>query len=205
VLNCHAEELLVNSLAQNCWYQNQNIEKGIVKISSFPEHEAISMPYELLVSSLLTLVPSENKDLQSLHLHCGSYGASIVAKVKSESGNFCLWAMLEHGKIKTRTLGGTLETDKSGSKLCDGYKQGELLVALKNKDFIDQVRSEKWSAVISEIIPVAFNIYKIKLTSEYYLREMEVAKMFQESFGVAGVTVELNQYQHGIGEYAQLK
>lgn len=199
ILNCQAEELTVNSLGRgSCWYQ----DKGILKLSSFNDRETVSLSYEDITASLLSLIPNEDKELLTLHLHCGSQGASFIARVKSESGSLCLWAMLDHGKFKTRTLGGTLDPRIGEPKLCDGFKQGELLVVLKKRDYFDQLKGEKWNSVIKEVIPVAFNFYKLKLMPDYFLRELEVATMLQESFGVP---VEYNQFQHGIGEYVQLK
>lgn len=199
ILNCQAEELSVNSLGRgSCWYQ----DKGILKLSSFNDRESVSLSYEDITASLLNLIPNENKELLTLHLHCGSHGASLIARIKSDSGSLCLWAMLDRGKIKTRTLGGTFDVQKGESKLCDGFKQGELLVVVKKEDYLDQFKSEKWTSVIKEVIPVAFNFYKLKLMPDYFLREEEVARMLQESFGMS---VEFNQFQHGIGEYVQLK
>ena len=202
ILNCHAEEVTVDSLGQgSCWYQYQN--KEILKLSSFNDRESVSLSNERLSAILLNLIPHESKEIQSVFLHCGSQGASLVARIKTESGNLCLWAMPDHGKFKTRSLGGTAEIQKGGPKLCDGYKQGELLIVIKNQDYFNQlITDEKWNGVIKEVIPVAFKFYKIKLTPEYFLHEEEVARMLQESFGIA---VEYNQYQHGIGEYVQLK
>jgi hypothetical protein len=79
------------------------------------------------------------------------------------------------------------------------------LIVLKNHDYYDQLtQNEKWSNIIKEIIPVAFNFYKIKLNDEYFFREDEVVKILKDNFG-STVSIEFNQYQHGIGEYAQLK
>jgi hypothetical protein len=197
--NCYAEEIRVNSLGQgSCWYQG----KGRLNLSSFNDNSASSMTYGEISAALKAFVLVENPLIQTLHLHCGAYGFSLVTRIKSDSGNLCLWATIINGKWKMRSLGGISEQQKNDSKLCDGFKQGELLVALKNRDYLDQIRGEKWSSVIKEITPVAFDIYKIKLMEEYFSREEEVARMFQENFGIS---VEFNQYQHGVGEYVQLQ
>lgn len=199
IFNCHAEEIAATSLGQGaCWYQSQTT----LKLSSFNDREATSISYEDLTAGLVNLIPFETKELLSLHLHCGSQGASFIARIKVDNNNLCLWAMLDHGKLKIRTLGGTLGAKKGESKLCDGFKQGELLVILKNHDYLEQLRSDKWSSMVKEIVPVAFNFYKLKLMPDYLLREEEVARILQENFDVS---VEFNQFQHGIGEYVQLR
>ncbi len=198
-INLQAEEININSFANgSCWYQKNEI----FKLSSFNEKESISLSSDQLPVSLLSLVPTESKEIQNIFLHCGSQGASFVTTIKSENGHLCLWAMLDHGKLKIRSIGGSQLPSKGDSPLCDGFKQGELLVVLKNHDYLNQLRNENWSSIVKEIIPVAFNIYKIKLTPEYFSREIEVAKMFENEFHVM---VEFNQYQHGVGEYVQLK
>jgi hypothetical protein len=201
-INCRADEVMVNTLGQgSCWFQN----KESIKVTSFNDHQSVNTTLNQIQASLIDLLPMGSKELSTLHLHCGPYGASFVARLKSDNGNFCLWAMLDHGKFKTRSLGASLDSLKDEAKLCDGFKQGELLITLKNHQYIDQLKNEKWSSLVKEIIPVAFDIYKIKLTKEYFLREEEAAKMFQESFGLLDNQVEFNQYQHGVGEYVQLK
>jgi hypothetical protein len=199
IVNCYAEDVVVSTLGQGaCWFQY----KDSLKLVSFNDRQSLNISNEELNRNLLSLISKDNKEIESLQIHCSSIGASLVARVRTDQGVLCLWASPQNGQLKTRSLGGTL---KNEPKLCDGYKPGELLVVIKNHDYYDQLtQNEKWTSVIKEIIPVAFNFYKIKLNEDYFFREDEVVRMLKDNLG-STVSVEFNQYQHGVGEYAQLK
>jgi hypothetical protein len=193
-----------------CWAQ---MSKEGVKISSFKEQWAYSETIDNLENKLTQLILNQQyfertlgvKNL-NLGIHCGAYGLSIIAKVETNLGDFCLWTKVAGKELEIRSFGSMGEDLKNHSDFCDGRKWGELLINIINPTVLAELKNEKWDKYFEMIKPVSGNLYKIVLRSEYYLHEEDVKKIILETLPKTSIDyIEYNDYQHPIGEYLNLK
>jgi hypothetical protein len=104
IVNCYAEDVVVSTLGQGaCWFQY----KDSLKLVSFNDRQSLNITNEELNRNLLSLISKDNKEIESLQIHCSSIGASLVARVRTDQGVLCLWASPQNGQLKMRSLGGT--------------------------------------------------------------------------------------------------
>ncbi len=187
-----------------CWYEN----KELIKVASFNEKTAYLGTKEQIEANLESLmIDTQHHKINDvkLSLHCGGYGASLVARVNTESNAFCLWTRFEKGKLALRSIG--VVSDSKSTDLCDGYKWGELILGVNSIDSISELQSPKWASVIKEVTPITGKTYKIKLVKEYEFKESEAINLLEENFTGKNFIryIEFNDYRHPIGEYVPLK
>ncbi len=195
----YAQDTSVQTLSEGaCWYeQGENL-----KIASFNDRESILTSrdeIEFQVDSLLN--GKRNKAITTdLTLHCGGYGSSLVIKSEIDTKPICLWVKFNKGKLEIRSLGG-LENSKS--ELCDGYKWGELIVGVKTPDQKALLESEHFHGMIKSVSVVSGTTLKVILNESYHGREMEAMSELKKQIPLR--YIELNLYQHPVGEASALK
>lgn len=194
------QETLVQTLSEGgCWYE----QGEMLKIVSFNDHEVFQFPREGMEEGLSEFLFSQSqlkvqKNSIDMALHCAGHGASLVVK----GHNFCAWLSFKQGKLAIRSLGGREET-KTASGLCDGYKWGELLLGLTVEDET-LFTSGALLPYISGYEKKSQKLYKIILKNQYSGKENELLKELK-ALDPNIRYVELNQYQHPVGEYTPLK
>ncbi len=197
-----AEDTSVQSLSEGaCWYQ----EGEFLKVSSFNDRESILISRDEIESQVGTLLNGDGKKkvkaiTSDLTLHCGGYGSSLVIKSEVDTKPICMWTKFNKGKLEIRSLGG-LENSKS--ELCDGYKWGELIVGIKTSDQKELLESEHFHGIIKSVRVVNGATLKLVLIDSYIGREMEVMTELKKQISLR--YIELNSYQHPVGEAASLK
>lgn len=198
--NLLAEDTNVQSLSEGaCWYE----EGEFLKIASFNDRESLLSTRDEIESQVEDLFGAQKRKkakTSDLSLHCGGYGSSLVVKTEVNERPACLWLKLNKGKLEVRSLGG-LETTKSG--LCDGYKWGELIVGLKSLDQKSQLESGALRQMIKSITVVSGTTLKVLLKDEFHGKEEMVLEEFKKELPLR--YVELNFYQHPVGEATSLK
>lgn len=205
-------EIQVRSLSEGaCWYE----DKEAIRIASFNDKTAYlgnRGQIESELESLISLNISRDEHLKilgtELILHCGGYGASLVAKVTTDSGAFCLWTKLDNGKLSLRSIGSLADTGaKAQSELCDGRKWGEFIMGIQSSDMLVELQSLRWAGVIKEVRSVSDKVIKVVLVKEYEFREQEVIDQLQENFSGKNLIryIEFNDYRHPIGEFVHLR
>ena len=195
----HAQDISVQTLSEGaCWYE----QGETLKIVSFNEKESILTTRDEIEDEVQNLLSTKKiKAITSdLSLHCGGYGASLVVKSKNETRPLCLWLKMNNGKLEIRSLGG-LENSKS--EICDGYKWGELIAGLKSLDQKAVLESEAFHDVIKSVTLVSGSTIKITLHESFFGREMEVISELKKQISLR--YIELNLYQHPVGEVSSLK
>lgn len=185
-----------------CWYDS----KDPLKIASFNDKTVYNGSRAQIEAEIETLLKQPKISDMELSLHCGGYGASLVAKVSTDNGQFCVWARFEKGKLVPRSIGVITEKSAEG-RLCDGHKSGEFILAVNSKEFIAELQGLKWSSVIKEVNQVSGNLYRVVLMKEYDMKEAEVASQLEENFAGKNFIryIEFNEYHHPVGDYVQLK
>ena len=199
----HAQDVSVQSLGQGaCWVEES---PEIVKLASFNDRQAVMTSREDIEYQLEDLVSAQNKKKSAkgssgdLNLHCGGYGASVVLKTEVDNLPVCLWLKISKGKFEIRSMGG-LEPSKDN--LCDGYKWEELIVGVKS---LDQklVLEQDFKELIKSVTVVAGTTLKVTLMPGYRGREAEAQNILKKAMDLK--YVELNLYQHPVGEVLPLK
>ena len=207
VANAKAQsEYQVGTLSNgSCWYEN----KESIRVASFNDKSVFSGDKADLENQLNALlvqskIQAKIQDMD-LTLHCGGYGASLVAKVLTDSGSFCLWTQFINGNLALRSIG-SLNNAKN-NELCDGHKWGELILGVQSVEVVKELQAAKWSAMIQSVTLVSGTTYKINLTNDFQFRESEVMAALQENFTGKNLIryIEFNDYRHPIGEYAHLQ
>ncbi len=188
-----------------CWYDS----KDPIKVASFNDktvYNGSRAQIEAEIESMLGERFHQKISEMDLSLHCGGYGASIVARVQTDSGQFCVWTRFEKGKLLPRSVGVMAEKSLEG-QLCDGHKSGEFILGVNSKDFLTELQGAKWSSMIKEVVPVSEKILKVVLMKEYEMKEAEVASQLEENFAGKNAIryIEFNEYHHPVGEYIPLK
>ncbi len=200
-INAYADETLVQTLSEGaCWYE----QGDQLKIVSFNDHEVLMVAKDELEDGLTNLLNAKalkskksKKEELELLLHCGGYGASVVVKTPQ----FCAWMKLDKGQLEIRSFGG--REDQKGSGLCDGYKWGELIVGV----FVEnesQLLGGPIGRYLKNVQKVSKQLYRINLKDEYVGQETTLVKELK-NLDKNIKYVELNQYQHPVGEYSLLK
>lgn len=188
-----SQETIVQTLSEGaCWFE----QSESLKLVSFNEHEAITLPREGLEEGLMGMIEKSRKESVDLYLHCGGQGLSIVAK----SSDTCAWFKLEKGQFDIRSVGG-LEPQEKSQTLCDGYKLGELIVGVhaETENLFTGLQ-----AYIKKHTRVSGKVFKVELNENFRGKEAELIKELKAKDKNIRY-VELNQYQHSVGEYTQLK
>lgn len=203
--NAQVGELLEGA----CWFEY----KDTLKVASFNDKSVYSGAKTqietqldaLLVVSLANL-PHQKLNEVDLTLHCGGYGASLVAKVFTDTGSFCVWTKFDKNQLSVRSIG-VLGDNEKNSDLCDGRKWGEFLMGVNSRDVITEIQSAKWSSMIKEVTAITDKVYKVVLTKDYEMRESEVINQLGENFAGKNLIryIDYNQYKHPIGDYVPLK
>ena len=205
-----ATDLQVGTLSESsCWYEN----KESLRVASFNDKTAYSGTRAQIETELESLIanarPNGEHKINELDLsvHCGGYGASLVAKVTTDGNKFCLWAKFDKGNLTVRSLGVLSNESKNQSDLCDGHKWAELIMGANSEDLIIELQSPKWSSMIKAVTPITNKVYKIVLVKDYEFREQEVIDQLQENFSGKNLIryIEFNDYRHPIGEFIHLK
>lgn len=185
-----------------CWYDS----KDPLKIASFNDKTVYNGSRAQIEAEIETLLKQNKISEMELALHCGGYGASLVARVQTENGLFCVWTRFEKGKLVPRSIGVITEKSAEG-RLCDGHKSGEFILAVHSRDYIAELQGPKWSSVIKEVHQVSGTIYRVVLMKEYEMKEAEVAAQLEETFVGKNFIryIEFNEYHHPVGDYVLLK
>lgn len=187
-----AQETLVQTLSEGaCWFeQGENL-----KIVSFNDHEAFSIPREALDETVLGLLEKTKREELNYMLHCSGHGASLVVK----SDESCAWIGLDKGQLTLKSHGGNEDVKSNG--LCDGYKKGELLVGLHADD---ESVMQSLNSYFTSYSKVSAKLYRVNLKKEYVGKEQALLKELKNVEKNVRY-VELNQFQHPVGEYTNLK
>ncbi|MBC7539789.1 MAG: hypothetical protein H7281_13290 [Bacteriovorax sp.] len=206
-----ATDLQVGTLSEgSCWYEN----KEALRIASFNDKSAYSgsrtqiiEEFEALITDPVQKVEHTKINDIDLSLHCGGYGASLVAKVNTDSNSFCIWAKFEKGILSLRSLGSLTSDGKNPNGLCDGHKWGEFILGANSEELITELQTAKWSSMIKAVTLVSNKVYKVVLQKDYEFREQEVIDQLQENFVGKNLVryIEFNDYRHPIGEFIHLK
>ena len=198
-----AEDLMLQSLGQGaCW-----VEEGpeSLKIASFNDRESMLTSREDIQWQVEELVESKKTKAKSLfndlNLHCGGYGSSLVVKAEVNNLPVCLWLKMNKGNFEIRSLGG-LELSKNTNNLCDGYKWEELIVGVKS-EAQHVVLQGDFPEMIKSVSVVSGTTLKVVLTPEFRGRELEAQNILKKAHDFK--YVELNLYQHPVGEVLSLK
>ena len=194
-----AEDANVQSLSDGaCWYE----QGDSLRIASFNDKESILTTRDEIEYQVEELLYGKKRDkalTNDLTLHCGGYGSSLVVKSEFNNRPICLWLKLNKGKLQIRSMGGLEQTK---NELCDGYKWGELVVGLKSIDQKQLLESEQFHSMIKSVSVISGTTMKVVLKDEFHGKEyaaMDELKKHNLKY------VELNFYQHPVGEAAPLK
>jgi hypothetical protein len=195
-----SEDIMVQSLSQGaCWFESGEL----LKLSSFNDKETLLTSKEEIDSTLDEMLNSKQKSRNrssEVMLHCGGYGSSLIVKTKVNDRAACVWLRVEKGELKIRSVGG-LENTKGD--LCDGYKWGELIVGIKNSEQLEALKSESFRPLVKSVMAISKSTLKIVLNEDYIGRENEAMLEIKKQLDLK--YVELNFYQHPVGEVAVLK
>lgn len=195
-----SEDIMVQSLSQGaCWYESGEL----LKLTSFNDKETLLTSREEIDSSLDELLHSKQKmktRSTDLLLHCGGYGSSLIVKTKVNNRPACVWLKIDKGELKIRSVGG-LENTKGD--LCDGHKWGELIVGIKNSEQLVALQSENFRPLVKSVMMITNSTLKIVLNEEFIGKEYEAMTELKKQLDLK--YVELNLYQHPVGESAVVK
>lgn len=207
----YSAEIQVGTLSEGaCWYEL----KEALQVASFNDKSIYSGSIGQIESEIEGLIAAvvpkgERSKIQEmdLTLHCGGYGASLVAKVTAETSILCLWAKLDKGKLSLRSIGLVSDGGKNPNDLCNGHKWGEFIVGIQSREVLTELQSLKWSSIIKEVSLVTDKVIKVVLVKEYEFREQEVINQLEQNFSGKNLIryIEFNDYRHPIGEFVHLK
>jgi hypothetical protein len=185
-----------------CWYDS----KDVLKVASFNDKTVYNGDREQIEAEIEALLNHPKITEMKLFLHCGGYGASLVARVQTDSGTQCVWTRFEKGKLLPRSIGGVSEKSAEGA-LCDGHKRGEIIIGVNGREFTKELQGEKWSSIVKAFTVVSDKVLRVELMKEYEMKENEIASLFVENFAAKNMIryVEFNEYHHPVGEYIPLK
>ncbi len=205
----YSADIQVGSLSDgSCWYES----KESLKVASFNDKTVYTANKTQIESQIESLIAeSRNGEHQKVNemdlmLHCGGYGASLVARVSLENTSVCVWTKFEKGKLTLRSVGALNEGSKPG-ELCDGHAWGEFILGINDSQFLAELQGSKWSSVIKEVTRISDKVYKVSVVKDYKFREAEVASLLEENFTGKNFIryIEFNNYQHPIGDFVPLK
>lgn len=197
-----AEDANVQTLSEGaCWYE----EGEYLKVASFNDRESLFISRDDIESQVAELLNLSKKNIaltSDLSLHCGGYGSSLVVKTKINERPVCLWVKFVKGKLIQRSLGG-LEPGHTEGDLCDGYKWGELIVGVKTTDQKAVLESQQNASMIKSVSIISGKTLKVTLLPQFHGREALVMNELKKQMDLR--YIELNLYQHPVGEAASLK
>lgn len=199
-INLKADDVTVQTLSQGaCWYE----QTDLLKVVSFNDRESIVLNRDDVESQVEMLLNQKKKVkaiTTDLALHCGGYGSSLVIKSEIDNRPMCLWIKFNKGKLEVRSLGG-LEVTKAD--LCDGYKWGELIVGAKSLEQKAVLESSAFHTLIKSVSVISGTTLKVVLLPEHHGKEMEAMAELKKQLELR--YIELNFYQHPVGESVVLK
>lgn len=199
-MSISAEENGIQSMSEGaCWYE----QGEFLKVASFNDKETALFKrddLDLQVEQLLKAQGGLKTSVGDFSLHCGGYGLSFIVRTEYNQRPACLWIGLEKGRFKLRSLGGQEDTK---SDLCDGYKWGELIIGIKSPEQRVFLESEYFAGTIKSIGTISDKTLKLILHEEYYGKELEVMSDLKKKVDLK--YIELNLYQHPVGETVPLK
>lgn len=197
-----AEDANVQTLSEGaCWYE----QGEFLKIASFNDRESLFISRDDIEDQVFELLnPSKKKRAltNDLSLHCGGYGSSLVVKTELDHKPVCLWVKFVKGKLIMRSLGG-LEATSTEGDTCDGYKWGELIVGVKTLNQKELLQSEHFSSMVKSVSTISGTTLKVTLQPQFHGREVEAMSELKRQVDLR--YIELNLYQHPVGEAASLK
>lgn len=196
------EDANVQTLSEGaCWYE----QGEFLKVASFNDRESLFISrddIEYQVSELLKPSKQKRTLTNDLSLHCGGYGSSIVVKTELDHKPVCLWVKFVKGKLIMRSLGG-LEATSTDGDLCDGYKWGELIVGVKTLDQKVLLESDNFSSMVKSVSTISGTTLKVTLLPQFHGKEVEAMGELKRQMDLR--YIELNLYQHPVGDAASLK
>jgi hypothetical protein len=197
-----AEDANVQTLSEGaCWYE----QGEFLKVASFNDRESLFISRDDIEEQVFNLInPAKKKRglTNDLSLHCGGYGSSLVVKTELDHKPACLWVKFVKGKLIVRSLGG-LEATSAEGDTCDGYKWGELIVGVKTLDQKELLKSDHFSSIVKSVSTISGATLKVTLQPQFHGREIEVMNELKRQVDLR--YIELNLYQHPVGEAASLK
>lgn len=197
-----AEDTNVQTLSEGaCWYE----QGEFLKVASFNDRESLFISRDDIDYQVSELINSSKKKrtlTNDLSLHCGGYGASLVVKTELDHKPVCMWMKFVKGKLIMRSLGG-LEASSVEGDTCDGYKWGELIVGVKTPDQKVLLQSEHFVSMVKSVSTISGATLKVTLQPQFHGREVEAMGELKRQVDLR--YIELNLYQHPVGEAASLK
>lgn len=192
-----SEEVGVQSLSNGaCWFDTTEE----IKLVSFNDKTQLKTSRENLDSQISTLLngvsAKANYNQDDILIHCGAYGASIVVKTHVNGAKTCAWLKIDKGLLAVRSLGGLEETK---SESCDGYVWGELIIGLKDPKQVDELRRNFSESFIESVTAINNHVVKIMLKKTFHGKEASVMEELKKNMDLK--YVELNFYQHPVGEF----
>ena len=198
--SAYAQDTSVQTLSEGaCWYE----QGEVLRLASFNDKESVAISrdeIEFQVEGLLGMKKGLKPLTSELALHCGGYGSSLVIKTEFENRPVCLWVKFNKGRLAIRSLGGLEETK---SELCDGYKWGELIVGAKDISQKALLETESFHSMIKSVSVISGTTLKVVLHESFYGREAIAMKDIKKQIDLK--YIELNFYQHPVGEATALK
>ncbi len=207
-----ADEVQVSSLQSGqCWFRLEGEE---LKLSSFKEKLALQLELSSIEEVALNQVLKKeaikeiDKDselkysLLGISLQCSGNGVSFIVKNKVEEAAFCVWLKYDKESLVAQSVG-HLEEQESTSVSCDGYVEKEVLVGLKSEGDEKLFEREGLLGQIKEVQKISKNLYRLHLVDSQKGKEEEFIKRLKESKEFK--YVELNLFQHHVGEFERLK
>lgn len=197
-----AEDANVQTLSEGaCWYE----QGEFLKVASFNDRESLFISRNDIEEQVFNLLnPSKKKKAltNDLSLHCGGYGSSLVVKTEVDHKPACLWVKFVKGKLVMRSLGG-LEATSAEGDTCDGYKWGELIIGVKTPDQKELLQSEHFASMIKSVSIISGTTLKVTLQPQFHGKEVLAMGELKRQMDLR--YIELNLYQHPVGEAASLK
>jgi len=195
-----AEDANVQTLSEGaCWYE----QGEFLKVASFNDRESLFISRDDIESQVEGLLNQKKKSkslTSDLTLHCGGYGSSLVIKTEVDYRPVCLWVKFTKGKLVLRSVGGLEDTRGS---VCDGYKWGELIVGVKSLEQKTILESDHFTSMIKSVSTISGTTLKVTLLPQFHGKEVEVMGELKRQMDLR--YIELNLFQHPVGEAASLK
>lgn len=204
------DDELINISNGSCWLSRDEFN---LKYASFNEKLAFNRSFELVNEEMLELINKQFPFMaqvtlapQDFSLHCGGYGSSIVVKLDSDQGRFCLWTKVVNNQLAIRSFGSVDSKDKR--EFCHGRKWGELILGMNLNNLnltlnrIKQLHADK----IESVELITNGVYKLVLKENWRFKEEVVRDELAKDFKADEIRyIEFNEFSHPIGDYFKLK
>ena len=194
---------------ESCWYEyKEELSVTSMNDKSFYNGSIKQIKSELeglIAKTLLKDLPIEFSEMD-ISLHCGGYGASLVARITDRDNSYCLWTSFKNGMLGLRSFGSLNNKNKNPNELCTGHVGGEFMMGSNSEEFVKELQSAKWSSMISSVTSISSHVYKIILVKEFQFREQEAILQIEESFNRKNYIryIEFNEFNHPVGEFIHL-